>query len=73
MLAINADDAAVLDALTLLGVLTARNAIVFLIPNRRAVRPVASGKLRRNMLLRLEIGRPRFLLGLFDRAQVPVC
>ncbi len=45
MLAINADDAAVLDAFTLPVVLTARSAMVFLIPNHRAERPVAGVKL----------------------------
>jgi len=42
----NADDAAVLDAITLPAVFTARNARVFLLPNRRARRPIASGNFR---------------------------
>jgi len=53
-LAINAGVAAVLDAITLPLVFTARSATVFLLPNRRAARPVASVKLRRNTLARFQ-------------------
>jgi hypothetical protein len=49
-LVINADDAAVLDAITPQTVFIARSATVFQRPNRRAAKPVASDEDRRIML-----------------------
>ena len=53
-LVINADDAVVPDESTCQLVLVARSATVFLPPNRRAARTVASVKLRRDMPNRLQ-------------------